>query len=530
LLKERLSQKRVMTPGKTKKVGGKRGRYLIRRGSSRVKVRNSGLEVWIYDDANREEIILSGAMKTLDDQDLSKLFRQGLLAAYELYQDDTIDVEVIVGEPVTEQELACAAWLEPQSTYLHLPSGRFCIESNDASRIGPEEPGVEGAQIEIEPGEYKLSLYRIDEEALNRNGICWSGPREVIVLSPGGTPADAASQLLPFKKRRTLDWVRRYSFSGDCGEVLVWFGDYWDTFVLNLDRTAAESLGLNSGSCLEIDVANPKIKLVTVFCDSWEAGHELEPPSGISLDEYGFAALCPLQEWDGEEALCCRRHLTKLGIPEEHKNLWLPAKLKVLAQRAKTRERVRGELLFDCGQRVFWRGDLSQKTYYTDLQFLTARLMGKVEGLPWGEPIALADALVRVDAAMAELGLRKQGDFTFDVSYPSGKNKEFTNRIYTGHPALFSAICGSEAVFDVFFLTKFANRTWLLTGTVPASTAEQTSLRPGLTVKAGSGRFKAIFEQHLENIDGLNLDPAAAPQDLESAVHSYEEYLSTALD
>ena len=36
---------------------------------------------------------------------------------------------------------------EPQTAFLKLPSGRLCVESNDASRIGPEEPAEEGAVV-----------------------------------------------------------------------------------------------------------------------------------------------------------------------------------------------------------------------------------------------------------------------------------------------------------------------------------------------------------------------------------------------
>ena len=60
----------------------------IRDGESLIQVENSGLEVWLYDDANRERIVASGAAQTFSDASLGPLFADGLLCAYSLWQDD----------------------------------------------------------------------------------------------------------------------------------------------------------------------------------------------------------------------------------------------------------------------------------------------------------------------------------------------------------------------------------------------------------------------------------------------------------
>ncbi len=136
-----------------KKNGGKTAKQYVRAGETVVKVSNFGLEVWLYDDANREAIRRSGAMNFMSGptqgqesfaaqaQAFSAALRGGLLVGYSLWQDDELHVAVIVGNPLTKKEMSAARWLEPQRAFLRLPSGKLCVESNDACRIGPEKPG-----------------------------------------------------------------------------------------------------------------------------------------------------------------------------------------------------------------------------------------------------------------------------------------------------------------------------------------------------------------------------------------------------
>jgi hypothetical protein len=494
-----------------------------------VRVFNSGLEVWLYDEGNREAIVESGALAEVDEDQMRPLFAGGLLAAYSLYQDDELFVGVIVGPPPSAGDLAGEAWLEPQTAFLRLPSGDLCIESNDASRIGPEEPGDDGARIEVPPGDYRLTLYRVDREALEREEREWDGPQEVVVLTPGGTPDQAASGILPFQPRRDLSWVGRYAIDGRALHGLAWFDDYWDTFILNVDRAAADRLGLVPGSCLRTTVPDTGLTLVSAFAASWKDGAALEPPAGVPLDEYGFAALSPLGQWDGAEGLFCRRDRAARAIAAKHRHLWLPAIVEVLDARAETPARVRGPLLFDGGARAYWRGDLRARAYYNDLQLLTARLTGRVEDVPWGEPTPLARALEQVDAAMAAIGLAPLGDIAFDVVSRQG-SVEYTNRLYTGLPDAFAAIWGSRGVFEVFFFSPAPGGAWVLTGTVSARVAQMIGARKGLSVRAGEGRFANMLEQHRAHAADAGAVPLAVPADLAAGAILYDGYLKTALD
>jgi hypothetical protein len=93
----------------------------LRAGTVRVKVFNSGLEVWMYDEANREAIRASGGMNVGVDgtgATFESLTQKGLVVGFGLYQDDEIDMAVIVGEPLTDEERRHARWLEPQQALL----------------------------------------------------------------------------------------------------------------------------------------------------------------------------------------------------------------------------------------------------------------------------------------------------------------------------------------------------------------------------------------------------------------------------
>lgn len=494
-----------------------------------VSVFNSGLEVWLYDDANLEAIRTSGATQDFDEAGLKALFADGLLAAYALYQDDGLRVAVIVGEKPSAKDLASGEWLDPQTAFLRLPSGQLCIESNDASRIGPEEPGDDGARVTVPPGDYRLTLYRVDYEALERKERTWKGPQEVVVLTPGGTAADAAIEILPFEQRSDTAWVDSYTIDGRTFNGLAWFDDYWDTFTVNIDRRAIDTLGLTPGTCLRTTVPKAKIALVSAYAASWKDAMALQPPDGVPLEEYGFAQLSPMARWNGAEALFCRRDRTKTGIKSPQKKVWLPCTVEVLDARAEPPSRVRGPLIHDAGVRAFWRGELRERHYYEDLQALTAKLMGRVEGVPWGEPTPLARAIDMIDAAMAPLGLQPLGDFAFDVTSRQG-SAEYTNRLYAGPADVIAAIWGSRGVFEIFFFSPLSDGTWLLTGTVSPRVAEAISARKGLSVHAGQGRLAAILDAHRGHLAGAGAVSLTTPTDLAAGVVLYEEYLKTALD
>jgi hypothetical protein len=145
-----------------------------------LRIPNSGREVWLYDEGNRDRIQMpDGADEGLGGipPRFEAQTSRGLVVGYSLLHDDELR---------SDTELAVARWLEPQHALLHLPSGKLCVESNDASRIGPEEPTETGATVDVPSGSYRLTLYRIDHAALDREWLEWQGAQEIIVLTPGG--------------------------------------------------------------------------------------------------------------------------------------------------------------------------------------------------------------------------------------------------------------------------------------------------------------------------------------------------------
>jgi hypothetical protein len=143
--------------------------------------------------------------------------------------------------------------------------------------------------------------YRVDHEALDREGLEWKGAHELILLNAGGKQSDAATGLLPFEERRDTTWVGKYSIKGKSAQALVWFPDYRDTSILNLDAGAVAQLGLSTGSHLQIQVPDTGHTLVNTYGKTWDDAKRIPRPAGVSHDEFGYAALLNFQDWKVED-------------------------------------------------------------------------------------------------------------------------------------------------------------------------------------------------------------------------------------
>lgn len=499
---------------------------VLRDGGTPVTVTNSGLEVWLYDEANLDSIRATntpnhgfGGMPGGFDA----LTRDGVVVGYSLWQDDEINLAVHVGAPFTDKELAVSRWLSPQRAFLRLPSGRLCIESNDASRLGPENPTEKGAVVDVPAGDYGFTLYRVDDEALDRERLTWKGPQEVVVLTPGGNPRDAATDLLSFEHRRDNDWVGNYTVGGTSAEALAWFGDYWDTCIVNLDSAAIAKLGIEPGTYLRTTVPAAGIALVSVFAESWEDGRRLPAPDGIALDEYGYAALSPMAEWDGAEALFCRRDTTKTRIEDEQHNVWLPAVVEVLDAKPQAAPAA-GESCV--------RTDLRTKGYF-DASFLCFVLSDVLPGVDDLDELEIGDAIDRFDKKFAKMGLEPQGDVEW--RYVAGAQQvEIGCRFYTGLPNAFVTILAREGSFEVFFLTELEDGTWVVTGLADEIARRIMTKGPdGLPRQNPRVRLEnmdeslaTIFKKHKTSLKKAKT--ASAPASLDEAVASWERFVGVA--
>lgn len=500
----------------------------LRRGRAfRVEVHNSGLEVWLYDDENAPAIRTRGLWNKL----IAGEPTDGFIVGYGLRQDDGLHIEVLVGEPLNSQELSVSRWLEPQTALLRLPSGRLAVESNDSCRVGEEEVDEPGALIEVPRGDYRLTLYRTDHEALDREAISWTGPHEVVVLTPGGTTADDIAGLLPFQAQRDTSWVGQVVVDGATARGLVWFDDYWDTCFANLNAETAARMGLVTGKYLRTTVPAANISLVTVLTPSWAEGPKFPPPEGGPWPEFGFGSFTNPVAWHGAEALFCRRVNTVTAIGEKQKKLWLDAIFEVLdLEPAAPPSRIRGPLLLDAGARAYWRANLAERGYYADDPLtLSMKLDGRVTGISFDEPVGLAEAVLHIDGDLAALGLDPIGDFSFDL--PRGQERvEFTVRAYGGLEILFAAVWASSESFEIFFFSRAEER-WIMTGTIDEDDAARiTAARPRISMAGlDDAPLADLLKAHHDHVALNGAEASGAPGSLEELILSYDDYLGAAL-
>src|SRR5262245_24651656 len=139
----------------------------MRKGMQIAEVENEGPLVLLYDAAHIEAIEKSGASilkgyapGTADDPVLKQLFAEGLIAIYELPQDDPIKLGVVAGEPLEAKEKKAAKWRKPQTAFLKLPSGKLRVDSYSTldQKTGPV--------LEFPKGDYELTLHRVDVAAM----------------------------------------------------------------------------------------------------------------------------------------------------------------------------------------------------------------------------------------------------------------------------------------------------------------------------------------------------------------------------
>jgi hypothetical protein len=497
----------------------------VRDGGNYVTVQNSGLEVWIYDDANRAEIAKArsgdegaGGMPP----DFEAKTREGLIVGYSLMQDDDVGVEVHVGKPFTEKELSVARWLEPQVAFLRVPSGKLCVESNDASRVGPEEPGQTGATVTVPKGDYRLTLYRVDYEALSREELEWKGAQEIILLTPGGSASEAPPYLLPYEERRDLTWVGKYTINGKKADAMIWFPDRWDTFVVNLDSAAIARLGLKPGAYLRTTVPATGLTLVTTFAANWEDARRLPPPDGVDVTEFGYASLSPLQEWNGAEALFCRRDDGKTIVEDKNITVWLPGTVEVLdAKPRQTKETTRR----------FVDAKLKDKAYF-DPGFLGLILSDVLPGVGDLDELLLPDAVARLDKAFDDFILIPLVDVSWEEEAPDDQRVELTARLYTGRDDCFAMVMAQEANIHIAFMTERADGQWILTGLLDdleRAIRNAESRRPAgakTTVTCVDADMRETFEAHREAIKGVEIKNA--PTTRAGVEGALQRFLATA--
>ncbi|MFT3878762.1 MAG: hypothetical protein QM703_03765 [Gemmatales bacterium] len=241
----------------------------IRPGAHRLDVYNEGLIVYLFDESSLEHLKNSEADfqggfaddEAECDKKLRKLAKEGWYIAYALFQDDEVVAEVVVGPPLTKKELAVARWLKPQKAYLKLPSGKLRVDTPNTLPIHDDEPQDEPGLVTVPPGDYVVTLYRMDWNEMQNDGLVsdgkpWPGPQEVIVLTPA-TEAKVPKNktYLRFPKPDEDVWKGKYEIKDNTFHGLAMTHYWWDNINVNVDRAAEEQLGLLPGMMFRLTMA-----------------------------------------------------------------------------------------------------------------------------------------------------------------------------------------------------------------------------------------------------------------------------------
>jgi hypothetical protein len=374
---------------------------VIRKGATRAELYNEGLLVYLYDEKNRPTLIEQNAHELLHagfggdaKQKLAPLSNSHVVVAYELRQDDSIRVDVTVGPPLTKDEMKPIPglkWCRQQKAVLSLPSGQLRIETPNSCRFARgEEPQEAGASIPVPAGQYCLTLYRIDvdetDDAVRERYFGeYKGPMEVVVLTPlpaAKRPRPASAILEYPVRKQKLTWVGNYTISGQGGECLINFWDYWELYKLNLDRAAASALKMEPGSVLEIRAAAGKFTLVYLEGIEFGLGHlgayqtifgnERMTPAISALPEVAFACFHK-QEEASTEILCCMRIKTAQIVDKRFHGKWRKAKMQLLPEKLELVDRASfGQWRLEQGA---LHGEVLFRTpYYISMNFDAAAL------------------------------------------------------------------------------------------------------------------------------------------------------------
>lgn len=319
----------------------------IRSDAQRIEVYNDGLLVILFDEANYSRIENSGADleggfsedPAQIDPALKKLARQSIYLAYELEQDDCVCVDIMVGKPLSNKELSVARWHKPQRGCLVLPSGRLQVHTANTLSLQDElddKPGI----VEVPPGDYAVTMYRIDWTEMRNDGLVsderdseeklWDGPQDLIVLTPIVPPKKlhANKPFLNFPKK-AQNWIGNYQITEDTFEGLVTFPSSWENFLVNVDEAAGDKLNLVPCNSLRIEVADFDFRVVyfgeAILADLARL-HWAKP---IAAGQAEFGVAFRLRDIDvGRNCLNVVRVVSTRAF--ETRGRWLPAKVTKL--------------------------------------------------------------------------------------------------------------------------------------------------------------------------------------------------------
>ena len=232
----------------------------LREGARRFELYNDGDVVYLYDFGSADQLRQSQAVKVIlgdieaREKRLKEIEKQSLIVVYELMQDDSRDIELAIGPPLNSKEKKVGKWHRAQRTLLNIPSGKLRIESPNSLTIGEDDPTDEGVTLDVPPGDYVLTLERVnwEEMEVDEETIL---PTEFLSLCP-------ISEAKPQKPKAFLSWA------GVVGDRAKWESDWkvsddefrgrmkatWDgNLAMNFTPAAAAKLGARVGEILHAE-------------------------------------------------------------------------------------------------------------------------------------------------------------------------------------------------------------------------------------------------------------------------------------
>lgn len=310
----------------------------------RVTVFNSGLNVWLYDRGFRDELLASGAFEISADpavfeKAMREFVRLGRLMSYDLMQDDSIDVAISIREPLSRKELGKIPWREPQQAFLSLPTGRLVIESNDSLTIRSLSPTDPGGEVSVPPGDYLVTLYRVDWDTLAEDEIEWDGPSEFITLTAGPAAKPVTDQPISLPWDIAIPDAETFSVIEGVYSGSVIFDDDLMAMRVALDREVIAKLGLTDSSVTVITVHDVPFECALVWVQGdrmkgeyYDRLERLRPPAEFPGKEW---AICNLKLETSESTyVFCLRRDSKQKITKAMRNVWHPATMRVIEARA----------------------------------------------------------------------------------------------------------------------------------------------------------------------------------------------------
>ncbi len=316
--------------------------------AQRVKVFNSGLNVWLYDRSFREELKTSGAFEvTVDatafEKAMRNFVRKGRIMSYDLMQDDSLDIAVAVREPLTAKELSNIPWREPQQAFLRLPTGRLVIESNDSLTIRSIEPTDLGAEVPTPAGDYLVTLHRVDWDTLADDEIDWDGPSEFITLTSGSAakPLREQPNVLPWEQPKAEATTWKIEAGLYTGSAI--FDDDLPAMRIALNQEGVSQLGLQDKSVTLLSVPDVPFEcaLLWVRGDRSQGAYydrleRLHPPAACAGKEW---AICNLElETPSDRSVFCLRRDPRKKVPRTKRNAWHHATMRVIDAHALERK------------------------------------------------------------------------------------------------------------------------------------------------------------------------------------------------